>query len=152
MTSVPAPILTSRDVNLAAIATRAILDTLLEDAGLSFDHSILLSQADEAAAEGGDLTVDDVVRRRTVDLRRPAEEADAVVADAVEAGLVTLDGSVIRVTAVGRAVQDGIQAEVRDVVQRVYADLSTEDLVVARRVIDTVTERARVEVARLRAA
>jgi hypothetical protein len=147
-----APVLTSRDVNLAAIATRALLDTLLEDAGLSFDHSILLSQVDEATAAGRDLTMDDVVRRRTIDLRRPAEESDEVVAAAVEAGLVTVAGTVVRVTDAGRALHDGIQAQVRDIVQRVYGSLSTEELVVARRVIDTVTERAREELARLRAA
>jgi hypothetical protein len=152
MTTTP-PTLTSREVNLAALATRALLDRLLAQAEVPFESWLVLSQVATAAEEGHDLPVAAVVERFTVDLGHSVDEVDAVRSAAVAADLVTPVGADhLAFTDRGRRLHAHISAQVADVVSRVYRDLSTDDLVIARRVIDTITERARVELKSLAAA
>lgn len=147
--TVDAPVLTSRDLNVAAFATRSLLDSLLVDAGISFETSIVLGQA-FAAPDG--LPLDAVVQRFTVDIRRPADDVPGIVAEAEAAGVVTRDGDTIHLTDAGRSLQESLNEQVADIVSRVYADIPHDDLVVARRVVDQVTAQARAELTRRTAA
>lgn len=144
-----APVLTSRDLNVAAFATRALLDSLLADAGISFETSIVLGQAFDAP-DG--LPIDAVIQRFTVDVRRPAEDVPGIVAEAESAGVVTRDGDLIHITSAGRTLQESLNTRIADVVSRVYGGIPRDDLVVARRVVDQVIAQARTELARLTAA
>ncbi len=73
------------------------------------------------------------------------------VTAARDAGLVAGD-EVLVLTDAGRALQESINAQVAEIVARVYAGLDHDDLAVARCVVDTVTARARAELARRTAA
>lgn len=146
--TVDAPVLTSRDLNVAALSTRALLDTLLVDAGISFETSVVLGQA-FAAPDG--LPMAAVLERFTVDVRRPADAVPGIVAEARDAGVVVGD-DVLHATEAGRALQQSLNEQVADIVSRVYAGIAHDDLVVARRVVDQVTAQARAELARLSAA
>ncbi|MEO8267648.1 MAG: hypothetical protein ABI706_19265 [Ilumatobacteraceae bacterium] len=53
----------------------------------------------------------------------------------------------VRLTADGRARYQRISDGIADITQRLYHSLPTDDLVVARRVLQTLTERARAELA-----
>lgn len=143
-----APILTSRDLNVAAFATRALLDTLLVDAGISFETSLVLNMA--FSAPGG-VPMSAVFERLTVDARKPADAVPGYMAEVRAAGLVEGD-DVLRVTDSGRTLQESLNAQVADIVSRVYAGIDHDDLVVARRVVDQVTAQARAELARRTAA
>ena len=68
--------------------------------------------------------------------------AQSLVAELVATGLLTADGAL---TEPGRARYDEIRTAVDAVVARVYADIPTEDLEVAARVLTTITERADAE-------
>jgi hypothetical protein len=143
-----APILSSREVNIAAIATRALLTRLLDRSGTPFESWLTLQQVGDADAAGTEVHVDDVVARFVRDLQLAEPAARAAVATAVEIGLLlVVDGDRLTATERGRSLYDDLTARVRESVARVYAGIDSDDLVVARRVIDAITAGARAELA-----
>ncbi len=126
-----------QDINVAAAATRAILDTLLTGAGLSFAQFVAL----RAMAAGGPGTRDEVAGR----INGPGAEPDALrraVDDLVAAGLVTDTGQV-EPTERGRDLFERITATSVRVGDRLFEGIPAEDQVVTKRVLDLITERAR---------
>ncbi|MEP7111644.1 MAG: hypothetical protein ABI862_00120 [Ilumatobacteraceae bacterium] len=66
--------------------------------------------------------------------------------DLLRDGLVTISDSV-RLTDHGRATRQEISVGLDELTKRLYAGLAHDDLLVARRVLETLTSRARAELA-----
>ncbi|MEH1016892.1 hypothetical protein V6U90_27800 [Micromonospora sp. CPCC 206060] len=144
MSSTPA--LNGQVIGQAHHATRALLERVLDRAGLTFHQSVALN----AATGGDDLDRDGLVDRMSHTLKLDRGLAEQVVTDLTGAGLLTTPTSgapALRPTAAGRQVQDDIRAAVAGITDRLYGGLPTEDLAAAARVLGTVTERANAELA-----
>ncbi|QFR03159.1 winged helix DNA-binding protein [Streptomyces phaeolivaceus] len=145
MSTAPAPALNSRVIGLAHHAARAVLEHVLVGYGLTFQQSVTLRLA--AIADGPverDALVGQVVDSLKVD------EADirAVVEELVAAKLVAPDPerpSRLTVTEAGLEAHTGSTAATAPLSARIYADIPTEDLAVAGRVLTLITERANAE-------
>jgi len=133
------PILSGRDIALAHHATRATLQLVLTDLGITFQQSILTNALDDDAVDREQL-----VRRLVDGLKIGADEATAIVDSLIDEGLAapTADGQTLELTASGAANQSEIRAATTRIVATLYRDLPPEDLVTAQRVLATVTERA----------
>ena len=74
-------------------------------------------------------------------------DAEGIVAAVRSAGFLT-GGDMITLSEQGRERYERISAGAADIAGYLYADLPEADLVTARRVLDTLTERARAELDR----
>ncbi len=124
-------------IGQAERATRAVLDRLLATTGTTFEDWVAINLT--ATTGPGDVT-----GRLSTGLRLEPADASAVVAGLVDAGLLTADGAL---TPAGRVRYDDISEGLAEVTGRLYDDLSADDLLVASRVLSTVTDRARQELA-----
>jgi DNA-binding MarR family transcriptional regulator len=143
-----APTLTGQDIGQAEKATRAVLDALLADTGLAFEQWVGLNLL---ATSGDALDVDEIVKRMTAGLKIDDTAVHATLDELTERRLVTATTGVaahVELTGDGRAVYQRVRTEVDHVTERLYGDLPTDDLVIARRVLAIVTERANAELAR----
>jgi hypothetical protein len=123
-------------IGQASIATRALLNRELEQAGLTFEQSVALN----LAASGGSVTADALAGG----LRIPVADAEAALSGLAGAGLLEPDGTI---TAAGRAIQQQVGARIAGITARLYGDLPADDLVTAARVLTEVTARANAELA-----
>jgi len=122
-----------QDINVAAAATRAILDMLLAEAGLTFHQFVALrampgeraAVAERAAGPGAD----------TAALGRAIDELAA-------AGLA--HGTPIEPTTRGRELLERITAASVRTGDQLFDGIPIEDQVIVKRVLDLVTERAKV--------
>jgi hypothetical protein len=154
MTATPA--LTGRDIGQAEKATRALLDRLLEEAGLSFpEWTVLLSVDGGDPLAGGEL-VQRLVRghvapepaaRATVDGLRAAgllaPPGQAQDADRAGGG----EGSRLALTAAGEARYRPVRQAVARITEELYGDLPPADLEATRRTLAEVTRRANARLA-----
>jgi DNA-binding MarR family transcriptional regulator len=141
------PLVDPRVIALAHYAARAILERVLARHGMTFQQSVALRLA--AVADGPTERahlVDGVVGSLKID----AADAHGVLDELLAAGLLAPDGaSRVRLTDAGRERFDTTSAETAPISARIYADIPTEDLAVAGRVLTLITERADAELAAL---
>ncbi|WP_042374943.1 MarR family winged helix-turn-helix transcriptional regulator [Streptacidiphilus neutrinimicus] len=142
------PTLNGQVIGQAHLATRALLDPVLDRSGTTFPQSAVLN----ALAAG-----DDDRARLVVRLAGNLKTTDAAVADVVAgleaSGLLEAapgDGSRLRLTDAGRARNQHIRDAVAVLTERLYGDIPAEDLATAGRVLTLVTTRANAELAALR--
>ncbi len=141
-----APTLNGQVIGQAERATRAVLELLLAETDTPFVQWVALNLAAQAEAAQRETTVDALVEQLVTGLRIDGFEAGAAIDALVVESLVTIDGAV-RLTVDGTAKYLRISDGITEITQRLYRDLPQDDLVVARRVLETLTERARAELA-----
>jgi DNA-binding MarR family transcriptional regulator len=141
--------LTSRDIGETEHALRAVLDALLARTGTSFLQWVALNGVSLAA--GGTVTARDPLARQ---LAGGLKLDERVVLDTfnelVAAGLLATtddDPEGVRLTPAGEARHQQLRGEIGGVTERLYADLAADDLVVAHRVLASLTARANAELA-----
>ena len=123
----------------------AILDRELAGTGLTPPLWIALN----LALAGGESVDRDQLIQRVASARNIDErEARAHVDDLADAGLLHVSDDArapVTVTEAGRQLRGQIDNAVGEVTQRLWGDLSGEDLATAGRVLSTILERARQE-------
>jgi DNA-binding MarR family transcriptional regulator len=130
-----APPLNGMDINLAARATRDVLDALLDQAGLTFAQWVAIQtlapphQPVERAA-----LVSDLATRLRID---PPTVSD-LLGSLAATGHIADD----RLTPSGAALFTRIQAGIGRITATLYADFAPEDLATTRRVLLEITARA----------
>jgi DNA-binding MarR family transcriptional regulator len=131
----PAPLLNGMDINLAARATRDVLDALLDQAGLTFPEWVAMQTlaAPNQHAERPAL-VTDLATRLRIDPAAVAEVLDSLATS----GLIADE----RLTPSGAALCARIQAGIGRITATLYADFAPEDLATTRRVLLELTDRA----------
>jgi DNA-binding MarR family transcriptional regulator len=123
----------------------AILDRELAGTGLTPPMWIALNVA---LAGGDSLDRDRLVQRVAVARNLGESEAQAYVDDLAYADLVRVPDHArapVTVTEAGRRLRDRIGNAVGEVTQRLWGDLSEEDLATTSHVLSTIVERARQE-------
>lgn len=132
----PPPI--TRDIGEAERTLRAVLQTQLDAAGLSFPEWTTFVTLDVA----GPLTPAEVIERQVVGQVAPADEAEAAIDRLVSAGL--LDGGPrLAPTAAGDALYQPIRQRVNGISRRIYGDLPAGDLDATQRTLAEIARRAR---------
>jgi hypothetical protein len=140
------PVLTGRDIGITYQAIAAIRDRLLSRVGMTFEDSIqinVLADTPAATATSGEL-----VAVLAAGLKLSDDAASAAIDALVNRGLATRDAAGT-VTATERAMDahQRFNAMVNQLAPRLYGDIPTAELEAAKRVLDTVTERANRELA-----
>lgn len=145
MTPTQTPILTGRDIGQAEHAVRAILDRLLDRAGLTYPQWTILFTIDAA----GPLARDELARRQAAGLQVPAAEAEATVDGLVSSGLVApVDGGpALGFSAAAEAVFRPARQEVARLTGVLYGDLPRADLEATQRTLAEITRRANAHLA-----
>jgi DNA-binding MarR family transcriptional regulator len=148
-TSPTPPVLTGRHIGAAARATSALLDQLLDEAGLSFVEGTALFALDAS----GPLAPDDLVRQQAAGLKEPEATVRATVDGLLASGLIGLgpaggdsDGRLV-LTAAGEALFRPISDAVGRITVDLYGDLPAADLEATRRTLEEVTRRANARLA-----
>jgi hypothetical protein len=125
-----------RDINVAAVATRAILTALLEEAGLTFDQHVAL----RLLVTGGPGTRDEITSRDGGPGFDPVA-VRTVIPELVMADLATGDERV-EATERGRELYQRITAATVRAGDRLFEGIPAADIAATKRVLDLVTERA----------
>lgn len=137
-----APTLNSQVIGQAERATRAVLEVLLAETNTPFMHWVALN----LTAAQGEIPVDALVDQLVSGLRIEESAARTAVDDLVHESLVTVTDRV-QLTPEGLERYQRISDGIGEITRRLYRDLPHDDLVVARRVLETLTDRARAELA-----
>jgi hypothetical protein len=137
MTQQPPPPI-SRDIGEAERTLRAVLQTQLDEAGLSFPEWTTFVTLDVA----GPLTPAEVIERQVVGRVAGADEAEATIDSLVSAGLLG-GGPRLAPTASGDALYRPIRQRVNGLSQSIYRDLPADDIEATRRTLEEVARRAR---------
>ena len=137
------PVLTGRDIGITYQAIAAIRDRLLGRVGMTFEDSIQLNVLADGPATSGEL-----VAVLAAGLKLSDDAAAAAIDALVNRALATRDAAGT-VTATERAMDahQRFNAMVNQLAPRLYGDIPTAELEAAKRVLDTVTERANRELA-----
>ena len=135
-----APSLNGQVIGQAERATRALLDVLLAAENTPFVNWVSLNLLGTL----GKTTPESLVEQLVTGLRIDASEAQAAIDELDAAGLVTV-GDLIALTTEGEATYAHISAGIGEISARLYRDLPHDDLVIARQVLETLTDRARRE-------
>lgn len=135
-----APPLNGQVIGQAERATRALLDVLLAAESTPFVQWVALN----LVATQGETTTDFLLKQMVNGLRIDKAEAQAAIHDLDGEALMTTH-DLVRLTSDGEARYARISAGIAELAARLYHDLPHDDLVIARRVLETVTERARAE-------
>jgi len=143
------PPLNGQDIGQAEHATRAVLDRLLAGTGTQFHGWVIINQL---ATAGGALGEDELTGRVTYGLKIGEDAAHAAAAELAWQGLISREpaaggGMQVALTPAGTARFQQIQGDIGQVTRRLYGGLPESDLVIAHRVLATVTERANTELA-----
>jgi len=146
----PAPSLTGQDIGQAEKATRAVLDRLLAETGTSFNGWVILNDLGAAHPTS---TRNELVGRIASGLKideQPVRAALAELArqDLIEPTPAAATNPEIRITPAGTTRFHQLQEAIKQITQRLYANLPPQDLATAHRVLTTVTERANAELNR----
>jgi hypothetical protein len=137
----PAPPLNGQVIGQAERATRAVLDVLLATENTPFVNWVTLN----LTATQGETKTEALVDQLVNGLRIDRTGARAVVDELDAAGLLTTVGDLVRLTTAGEAKYARISVGITEIAARLYHDLPHDDLVIARRILETVTDRARAE-------
>ncbi|MGW2747791.1 MarR family transcriptional regulator [Streptomyces sp. NPDC001450] len=142
-----APTVNGRVIALAHNAGRALLEGVLARHGATFHQSVTLRAV---VVAGESIGRDELVADVTGSLKTDA----SVVCRAIEemTGAKLLEGdpaeaSRMRLTDAGRDLYESTTAETAEISARLYAGIPAEDLAIAGRVLDLITERANAELA-----
>jgi DNA-binding MarR family transcriptional regulator len=144
-TTEPAPVASpvgGRDLQLATRATRAVLDRILADAGITFEQMAVLNTIE---LEGGSIAGDALVGQLAGILKIDDADARQAVATATAPGLVQpVDGrpEQLELSATGREVRADYGRHSAQVSAQVWGGLPHADLLATKRVLDAVTSRA----------
>ncbi|MFC8088598.1 MarR family transcriptional regulator [Streptomyces sp. NPDC057301] len=142
------PLLDPRVIALAHYASRALLERVLARHGATFQQSVTLRLVNVA---GGPVERDHLVDGVVGALKIDAAEAHSVVDELIAAQLLApQEPSRVRITDAGRELYERTSAETAPLSARVYADIPTEDLAAAGRVLTLITERANAELAAMK--
>lgn len=139
------PTLNGQVIAVAHYATRAVLERVLAPTGTTYHQSVALNVI---AAQGETAAQDRVVARMTDALKIDSAPALAALAELTNAGLLReLPGDQVEFTDAGRALHGDLKAGTAHVVSRMYAELSSDELATAGRVLTVLAERANAELA-----
>ena len=142
------PVLT-RDIGRAERTLRALLDRLLDDAGISFPQWTVFNLLDGSAS----LSRSELVRRLVDGHVAPEPEARAAVDGLLSAGLVKeveaadADDPVLTLTPAGEAVFRRIRQAVAGITDDVFGGLPPADVEATRRTLEEVARRAKARLA-----
>lgn len=140
------PVLTGRDIGITYQAIAAIRDRLLADVGMTFEDSIQLNVLADAPASTA--ASSELLAVLTAGLKLSDDAASAAIDALVSRGLATRDAAgAVTATALAVDAHQRFTALVAQLAPRLYGDIQTEDLEAAKRVLDTVTERANQQLA-----
>ncbi|MFM9613061.1 MarR family transcriptional regulator [Streptomyces niveiscabiei] len=137
-----------RIIGLAHHAGRAVAERVLDRHQLGFlDHLALRA----ALAADGPFRPDDIADQLTIDLKNDFDVSKEAVTHLAARGLLEFfDGPrLLRPTDAGRELFAAASAEIAEASARLYAGLTEEELAVAGRVLEVVTQRANAELAQL---
>ncbi len=130
-----------RELNLAAAATRGLLDSVLDQAGLTFTEHVTLR-----AVAAGAATPDEVAT--ALGAGRPgvptAADLRTALGELATAGLLApdTDPARLRVTGRGQDLLARITAATDEIGDRLFGDIPADELATTRRVLDLVLSRA----------
>jgi hypothetical protein len=141
-----APTLNGQVIGQAERATRAVLEVLLAETNTPFVHWATINLIGNVIATQDEIAVDALVDQLVSGLRIEESAARSAVDDLVRASLVTAT-DLVRLTPEGLERYQRISDGIGEITRRLYRDLPHDDLVVARRVLETLTDRARAELA-----
>jgi hypothetical protein len=139
------PTLTGQDIKLAERATRGVLDVLLAETDTTFMQMVVVNAT---AGEGPVVAIDRLVQRLAVQLRVAEPQVRDTIDELLASGLLTLssgDREAVELSADGQERFERLRAGSAQITERLYSDLPVDDLVTARRVLATLTERANAE-------
>jgi hypothetical protein len=139
-----APTLTGQDIGAAARAGGAVLERLLSRTGTEFQGWVALNVL---GTTGPTLGRDDLVGRLVSGLKVDAASVSTSLDELVHSGLASQVDGDVTLTPAGTARFEEIRDGIAEITRRLYGGIPTEDLVVARRVLAAVTERANAELA-----
>lgn len=132
-----APPLTGQDIGVAANATRALLDIILDRSGATFDEWVALrTLALEGPVIPPGVLLPDLAGKLTT-----GEPAVTALLDRLTGRGLIRDGFAL--TSDGQALTTRLLESVAELAVRLYGDLDTADLTVAHDVLAQVTARAR---------
>ncbi|WP_312871701.1 MarR family winged helix-turn-helix transcriptional regulator [Amycolatopsis acididurans] len=127
------------DINAAAAATRAVLDRLLAEAGLSFDEwTALRATARQEGTSEPRLSPDMVF----MDRASSRIEASVNLRQLEGSGLVQFTGDQVNVTTEGRELFERVTEASERANNTLLEGISPSDLEAAKRVLDRISERA----------
>lgn len=133
------PILTSRNIGETENALRAILIRVLAGTGLDYTRWVALQFVSLSQSP---VPVDAVIAQLERGLKIAEPAARNTIADLQSRQILTVADDKASATEAGAALYQRLRDRISQVTQRLYADLSVEDLTAARRVLATVLERA----------
>ena len=116
----------------------AASDLLLDAENTSFVNWATIN----LSATQGEIYAEALAHQLVTGLRIGHTEAQAAIDELDAAGLSTV-GVLVRLTTEGEAKYATISAGIADIAARLYRDLPHDDLVIARRILETLTDRAR---------
>ncbi|AVH55047.1 MULTISPECIES: MarR family winged helix-turn-helix transcriptional regulator [Streptomyces] len=141
------PTVNGRVIGLAHYAGRAVLESVLEGYGITFQQSVtlrLVAIAPEPVLREG------LVGQVTDALKIDEADVHAVIEELIAGKhleVVPQEPSRVWITDAGRELYDRTSVETGEISARIYAGIPAEDLAVAGRVLALVTERANAELA-----
>lgn len=141
-----APAADARVLGLAHYAARAVLESVLDRHGATFQQQITLRLV---VVAGQPVEREALVTQVVGALKVDPAEARGVITELGAKGLITVDGSDVRVTDAGGDFYTRVSAETGEISARIWGGIPAEDLAAAGRVLATVTERADAELAAL---
>jgi hypothetical protein len=140
MTTGPA-MLTSRTIGEAENALRAVLNKVLRGTDLDYHRWVALKLVAEQRPPLPETTA---IERLRAGLKISRDVAVEVIEDLKAGGIVDAADHDLTVTADGDTLYRALNGEIRQLVQRMWAGLDVEDLVIAQHVLSTITQRANV--------
>jgi DNA-binding MarR family transcriptional regulator len=134
-----APILSGQDINLAAFATRTLLEEVLREADISFEGWVALRRL---AAERDTTKRDDFAAMIAALPGVPLPPVADLIEELSGKGLVRVESDDITVTTTGRARFEQVTEGGNRIAAELYAPFADDELETTRRVLHAVTDRA----------
>ncbi|MFE4550950.1 MULTISPECIES: MarR family transcriptional regulator [unclassified Streptomyces] len=143
--TVSTPPVNGQVIGLAHYASRAVLETELARAGVTFNQSVALRAASD---QGGTVERARLVARLTGALKIQERAAEGTVDEMTDLGLLAEPAAgQVALTDTGGEVFERIRTAGNEIAARLYAGIPAEDLATVGRVLALVTERAEAELA-----
>jgi DNA-binding MarR family transcriptional regulator len=130
---------TPRLLGQAENTLRALLTRFLAGTDLTYHTWVLMNAT---AMSGGEADRGQLTATATNALKIDQADVDSAIVTLTQAGLVTADAQAVRLTEAGRTVYQRVSAAMSPATSRLLADVPTEDLAAAGRVLSTLIDRA----------
>jgi hypothetical protein len=134
--------LTGQDIGQAHHATRAVLERVLTAAGLGFKEWVVVNTL---GGNDSGMTTDDVSARVGHGLKITEDAARIVLTGVQDRDLVTRPPGRLELTTAGALLFQRVTEAIAGITERLYGGLPAEELVIAHRLLATVTARANAE-------